>query len=188
MPIRLNLAFRTFGSRDSSNTFSKNSVRQTNPMPHISAEVSWHRGSQPFVDNRYSRQHRWKFDGGIELPASSSPSLVPLPMSVEAAVDPEEAFVASLSSCHMLWFLSLAAKRGFCVDRYTDRAEGVMGKNPDGRIAILKVTLRPEVSFSGGFSPSATDHELLHREANEQCFIASSVKTEVVHEPRLVPA
>ncbi|HSX69504.1 MAG TPA: OsmC family peroxiredoxin, partial [Pseudomonas sp.] len=105
-----------------------------------SAEILWSRGDQDFLDNRYSRAHLWRFDGGVEVPASSSPHVVPPPGSRADAVDPEEAFVASLSSCHMLWFLSLAARDGWRVDAYRDLAEGRMGRNAEGRLAILRVT------------------------------------------------
>src|SRR5262245_60924184 len=115
--------------------------------------VEWSRGGARFTDNRYSRGHVWRFDGGVAVPASSSPHVVPLPLSVAAAVDPEEAFVASLSSCHMLWFLSIAAKRGFVVDDYRDEAVGVMEKNAEGRLAMTRVTLRPAVRFSGDRAP-----------------------------------
>lgn len=98
-------------------------------MAQHSATITWLRGEQPFLDNRYSRAHRWQFDGGLEVPASSSPDVVPQPMSDASAVDPEEAFVASLSSCHMLWFLSLAAKQGFQVDSYKDEAQGTLARN-----------------------------------------------------------
>src|SRR6266481_2687869 len=118
-------------------------------MSTYTAIIRWERGDQPFTDNRYSRAHRWLFDGGVEVPASSSPHVVPLPLSVAAAVDPEEAFVASLSSCHMLWFLSLAARRGLVVDGYHDEAVGVMSKDASGKPAITRVTLRPEVHFAG---------------------------------------
>lgn len=112
-------------------------------MSEYRAEVMWQRGEQDFLDNRYSRRHVWRFDGGTELVASSSPQVVPEPFSDALAVDPEEAFVASLSSCHMLWFLHLAAKAGYCVDSYRDEAVGVMEKNAAGRVAITRVTLRP---------------------------------------------
>jgi organic hydroperoxide reductase OsmC/OhrA len=148
------------------------------------ANVRWERGEQPFVDNRYSRLHRWSFDGGAEVPGSSSPYTVRAPLSDPAAVDPEEAFVASLASCHMLWFLSLAAKRGFRVDRYVDEAEGVMARNERGKLAITVVTLRPEVKFSGEKVPTREDLEGLHHEAHEECFIANSVRSEVRLEPR----
>lgn len=148
------------------------------------AEIHWSRGEQVFTDNRYSRLHRWRFDGGVDVVASSSPSVVPLPMSSAAAVDPEEAFVASLSSCHMLWFLSLAAKRGYCVDEYVDHASGTMGRNDDEKLAMLKVVLRPAVKFSGARIPTADEHAALHHHAHDACFLANSVKTEVVCEPQ----
>jgi organic hydroperoxide reductase OsmC/OhrA len=148
------------------------------------ARIHWARGAARFTDNRYSRGHSWRFDGGLEIPASSSPHVVRVPMSVEAAVDPEEAFVASLSSCHMLWFLSLAAGMGWRVDEYTDDASGVMGKNSSGKTAMLHVTLRPRVSFSGDHVPSHQDVAQLHHRAHEECFIASSVTTEVRTEPK----
>ncbi len=154
-------------------------------MAEHTAEIRWERGEQSFLDNRYSRAHRWVFDGGLEVPASSSPHVVPLPWSDASAVDPEEAFVASLSSCHMLWFLSLAAKRGFQVDRYVDQAVGVMAKNADGRLAVTRVTLRPEAVFSGDRIPTEDELHTLHHAAHDACFIANSVKTEVLCEPRL---
>ncbi len=153
-------------------------------MSHYTAIVSWARGDQAFVDNRYSRGHVWWFDGGIEVPASSSPSVIPLPMSRAEAVDPEEAFVASLSSCHMLWFLAIAAKNKFVVDHYEDRAEGIMAKNPQGKYAMTRVTLRPLVTFSGPDQPDQTRLKALHHTAHEECYIASSVLTEVLCEPR----
>jgi organic hydroperoxide reductase OsmC/OhrA len=113
------------------------------------ATIGWSRNGQKFLENRYSRAHLWSFDGGARIRASSSPHVVPLPMSVEDAVDPEEALVASLSSCHMLWFLSIAAKRGFCVDQYDDEAIGVMGRNTAGQMAMTAVMLRPKVRISG---------------------------------------
>jgi organic hydroperoxide reductase OsmC/OhrA len=147
------------------------------------ARILWERGTAPFLDNKYSRGHRWRFDGGVEVPASSSPHVVRLPLSVEAAVDPEEAFVAALSSCHMLWFLDLARREGFCVDSYDDDALGLMGRNPAGRTAMLSVTLRPKVAFSGARLPAAADLGRLHHRAHEECFIANSVTTEVLVEP-----
>ena len=148
------------------------------------AEVSWQRAAhEAFTDNRYSRKHRLRFDGGAEVPGSSSPWVVPVPMSDAAAVDPEEAFVASLAACHMLWFLSLAAQQGHVVDRYRDAATGVMTKNAAGKLWISAVTLRPEVHFGGERQPSAEALLQLHRHAHEQCFIANSVKSEVRCEP-----
>ena len=123
------------------------------------------------------------FDGGAEVAGSSSPSVVRSPMSDPAAIDPEETFVASLSSCHMLWFLSLAAKAKFRVDRYVDDAEGIMEKNAQGRIAITRVTLHPAVKFSGERVPTREELDGLHHEAHDQCFIANSVKSEVRCEP-----
>ena len=152
-------------------------------MAEYKAVVVWSRDSAVFTDNRYSRGHRWLFDGGIEVPASASPQAVPVPLSVAAAVDPEEAFVASLSSCHMLWFLSIAAKRGFVVDSYRDEGVGVLGKDAAGRQAMTRVTLRPEVQFSGDRRPAADEVVAMHDAAHEQCFIASSVKTDVRCEP-----
>jgi organic hydroperoxide reductase OsmC/OhrA len=152
-------------------------------MSEYQATIEWKRDGAPFLDNRYSRGHRWCFDGGVEVPASSSPDILPVPLSVAAAVDPEEAFVASLSSCHMLWFLSLAAKRGFVVDRYRDAATGVMAKNAEGKMAMTQVTLRPDVDFGGERRPTADAANALHHEAHALCFIANSVKTDVRCEP-----
>jgi len=146
------------------------------------ATVAWERGQDKFTDNRYSRGHRWSFDGGIDVPASSSPSVVPEPMSVAAAVDPEEAFVAAISSCHMLTFLWLAGKAGFVVDRYVDQAVGVMEKNREGRVALTRVALRPRIDFGGERQPSAEELDRLHHRAHEDCFIANSVKTDIVIE------
>ena len=153
-------------------------------MAQYFAEVLWVRGDQPFVDNRYSRRHLLRFDGGLEVPGSSSPHVVPQPMSDASAVDPEEAFVSALSSCHMLWFLSIAAKRGFCVDRYFDAAVGEMHRNSAGKLAMTLVTLRPRVDFSGDPKPTREQLDAMHHEAHEQCFIANSVRTEVRCEPQ----
>lgn len=147
------------------------------------AEVVWERGEQVFVDGRYSRKHYWRFDGGVEVVGSSSPLVVRPPLSETAAVDPEEAFVAALSSCHMLWFLALAAKRKFCVDRYADAAEARMGKNAAGKVALLSITLHPDAKFSGEHRPTRADIDALHHEAHELCFIANSVTSEVRCEP-----
>jgi len=154
-------------------------------MASYHATIVWQRNGAAFIDNKYGRGHVWQFDGGLEVPASSSPHVVPVPLSLENAVDPEEAFVAALSSCHMLWFLSLAAKGGLVVDSYRDEAVGRMAKDADGRIAITRVTLRPKVDF-GGDSPVEPDAIAeLHHAAHEQCFIANSVKSEVRVEPEL---
>ncbi len=145
--------------------------------------VLWENKGEPFLDNRYSRAHRWLFDGGVEVIASSSPSVVPVPMSLEAAVDPEEAFIAALSSCHMLWFLALTAKAGFKALRYEDQPEGHVGRNDQGKLAVTLVTLRPAVTFEGA-APTAEQLDALHHDAHEQCFIAHSVKTDIRCEPR----
>lgn len=152
-------------------------------MAHYTVEVLWLRGEQNFLDNRYSRRHSLRFDGGVVVPASSSPHIVPLPLSDAAAVDPEEAFVAALSSCHMLWFLSLAAQKGFCVDRYLDQALGIMARDDAGRLAMTRVTLKPDASFAGHPVPTREQIDQLHHEAHQACFIANSVRTSVRCEP-----
>lgn len=154
-------------------------------MSHYTATIEWQRGDAAFGDHRYSRAHRWRFDGGLEVAASSSPQVVPVPMSDAAAVDPEEAFVAALASCHMLWFLDIAARAGHVVDAYTDAAEGVMAKNAAGKLAMTLVTLRPRVAFSGARRPSEAELQALHHLAHERCFIANSVLTELRCEPVL---
>ena len=153
-------------------------------MAQYVADILWLRGEQDFLSNRYSRRHVMRFDGGVEVPGSSSPHVVPIPMSDPSAVDPEEAFVASLSSCHMLWFLSIAAKRRFCVERYADSAVGTMARNAVGKMAMTVVTLRPDVTFSGAMQPTRAQIDQMHHEAHEECFIANSVKTQVRCEPR----
>jgi organic hydroperoxide reductase OsmC/OhrA len=151
-------------------------------MHKYEATVAWQRGDQPFSDNRYSRAHEWRFDGGARVPASSAPSSVPVPMSDPAGVDPEEAVVAALASCHMLFFLSLAARRGFIVDRYADAADAVMDRNADGKLALTRITLRPQIAFGGERRPGADDIAALHHEAHELCYIANSLKADVVIE------
>lgn len=155
-------------------------------MAHHSAEIHWQRGEQDFRAGRYSRAHRLRFDGGLDIAGSSSPHVVPLPWSDPAALDPEEAFVASIASCHMLWFLSLAARDGWCVDDYRDNAAGEMRKNANGKLFVSRVTLRPAVVFSGPARPGADAIAELHHRAHAECFIANSVLTEIVCEP--VPA
>lgn len=148
-------------------------------MAEYTATVSWTRSGAHFLDKRYSRAHEWRFDGGTTVPASASPHVVPAPMSDPRGVDPEEAFVASLSSCHMLNFLFFAAQAGFVVDSYTDAAVGEMEKNSEGRLAITRVTLKPQVSFSGERLPTAEELRVLHNQAHHDCFIANSVLTKV---------
>lgn len=146
------------------------------------ATICWRRGSDRFDDHAYSRAHEWIFDGGRCIPASSSPHIVPVPMSVAENVDPEEAFVASLSSCHMLFFLSLAAEQGIVVDEYADAAEGRLGRNADGKMAMTTVVLRPRASYPAGGLPQHAKILELHHRAHQLCFIANSVRTEVVLE------
>jgi organic hydroperoxide reductase OsmC/OhrA len=152
-------------------------------MAEYTATVSWERKGEVFTDNRYSRAHVWAFDGGLSVPASASPHVVPLPMCDPAGVDPEEAFIAAISSCHMLWFLSIAAKRGFLVEAYTDRAVAVMERIEQGRLAITRATLRPEIRFGGSKGPTAEEMRAMHDEAHERCFIANSVNTRIAVEP-----
>ena len=153
-------------------------------MAEYHADLLWALApGEDFIANRYSRRHRLRFDGGAELAGSSSPHVVPLPWSDAAAVDPEELFVASLSSCHMLWFLSIAAQRGFGALRYADAATGVMARNAQGKVAMTRVTLRPDVAFAPGHAPSRAELLAMHEAAHAACFIASSVKTEVLCEP-----
>jgi organic hydroperoxide reductase OsmC/OhrA len=137
-------------------------------------------GDETFTDQRYSRGHTWSFDGGITVPGSSSPLSVRLPYSVAEAIDPEEAFVAAVSSCHMLTFLYVAAKRGFVVDAYADDALGVMTKNEKGRMWVSKVTLAPAIVFAGDKRPTDAQLEELHHLAHDECYIANSVKSEIV--------
>jgi organic hydroperoxide reductase OsmC/OhrA len=153
-------------------------------MHEYSATVVWQREAQaPFVDGRYSRAHEWHFDGGVRVAASSSPLHVPLPMSAAQAVDPEEAFVAALSSCHMLFFLFHAGQLGLVVERYEDAAIGWMGRNAQGRTAIVKVALRPRVQWAG-VVPDARQIAALHERSHHDCYLANSVTAEVVTEPQ----
>ncbi|MGQ0483753.1 MAG: OsmC family protein [Hyphomicrobiales bacterium] len=151
-------------------------------MGTYTTTITWTRGAdEPFTDNKYSRGHDWAFDSGVKFRGSSSPHVVPK-YSDPAGVDPEEAFVASLASCHMLTFLHMAARQGFVVDRYEDTAEGVMTKNAMGKLFISVVTLRPKIAW-GGAAPDAATLGALHHAAHEECFIANSVLTEVRVEP-----
>lgn len=143
------------------------------------ATIEWRRDSGDFAKGRFSRAHVWRFDGGIEVPASASPLVVPKPYADENAVDPEEAFVASLSSCHMLTFVDMARRAGFVVDAYDDDAEGEMERLAAGRWWIAKVTLHPRITFSGEPVPTPSELDDLHEKAHEACFIANSVKTRI---------
>ena len=152
-------------------------------MGSYTADLEWFRGEQDFLGNRYSRRHRIRFDGGVEIAGSSSPHVVPVPQSDPSAVDPEEAFVAAIASCHMLWFLAIAAGRKYRVDRYIDHAVGVMGRNAAGKEYVEQVTLHPAVTFSGDRIPAAAELDALHHHAQEECFIANSVLTDIRCEP-----
>lgn len=152
-------------------------------MAEYTATIVWKRKAEErFIDEHYSRAHVWRFDGGAEIAASSAPAIVPPPYSVESHVDPEEAFVASLSSCHMLLFLAIAAKKKYVVDEYNDHAIGRMETDSEGRLSITTVTLRPKVAFQGTHRPSEDELEKIHHLSHKQCFIANSVKTNVITE------
>src|SRR5580693_7527379 len=142
-------------------------------MSENKATIKWERTSPDFLKGKYSREHTWTFDGGVTVPASSSPAVVPVPYSNPANVDPEEAFVASISSCHMLTFLYLASKQGFQVDSYHDEAIGHMTKNNRGVLWVSSVTLHPRITYSGEKLPTPANEEYLHHLAHEQCFIAN---------------
>lgn len=148
-------------------------------MSDHTALIRWRRTTDEFLQGKYSREHTWSFDGGITVPASPSPSVVPPPCSNPAHVDPEEAFVAALSSCHMLTYLHLASKQGFQVDTYEDAAVGTMTRNEKGIPWISRVALNPRISYSGNKRPSPADEEKLHHLAHEQCYLANSVKTDI---------
>ena len=148
-------------------------------MHEYTAQIHWQRQGAAFTDKRYSRGHEWHFDGGVTVLGSSSPLSVRVPFSVAAAVDPEEAFVAALSSCHMLWFLDIAARAGWVVDDYCDDAVGVMTANAQGKPWMSLVTLRPRIVFAGDTQPDAAEVARLHHVAHEECYIANSVRSEV---------
>ena len=152
-------------------------------MSTYTATVTW-RSESPeiFATKKYSRGHTWTFDGGTEVPASSSPHAVRVPYSVEAAVDPEEALVASASSCHMLTFLWLASKAGFNVASYTDNPVGEMTKDADGKEFISKITLKPLIEWVGDTTPTGDQIAELHHHAHTECPIANSIKAEIVVE------
>jgi len=152
-------------------------------MSEYFAKVAWNRQpNEIYTDNKYSRGHTWKFDGGAVVQASSSPHIVPLPYSVEANVDREEGFIPSLSSCHMLFVLGIAGKRRFVVDSYIDNPVGIMEKDTEGNVSMTRVTLRPKVIFAGEKQPSIEQLAKMHHQSHDQCFIANSVKTEIFTE------
>ena len=148
-------------------------------MAKHTATITWTRGSDNFLDQRYHRAHTWQFDGGAVVPASSSPHVVPLPYSDPAAVDPEEAYVAALSSCHMLWFMDFASRAGFRLNRYTDAAVGSMDRNAEGQLVVSHVQLRPVTRFDAAHAPSAGQLDDLHHRAHAACFLANAVKTQI---------
>ena len=151
-------------------------------MAQHKATITWTRTGTPedFSKGKYSREHTWAFDGGTTVPGSASPSVVPAPWSSPAAVDPEEAFVAAISSCHMLTFVYLAQKAGFVVDGYEDHAVGTVTKSGRGATPwVSQVTLSPRIAWGGMKQPTEAEEEHLHHQAHEQCFIAQSVKTEI---------
>ena len=150
-------------------------------MSEHQARVEWRRGAVEFTPDTYDRTHSWTFGGGLRIEASSAPEY----RGRHELPNPEEALVAALSSCHMLTFLAIAARRRLVVERYDDEAVGHLEKNPHGRLAITRVTLRPRVAFGGDEPPGEEEFSRLHHLAHEQCFIANSVTTEVTVEPSL---
>lgn len=149
------------------------------------ATVAWEGGGSVFVDQRYHRGHQWRFDGGAVVAASSSPHVVPAPYSDAAAVDPEEAYVAALASCHMLWFLDMASRAGWRVLGYTDSAVGTMAPDARGRLVVARVVLRPVAVFPAYHAPSVSQLQVLHERAHQECFLANSVQTQIDCEPAL---
>ena len=153
-------------------------------MSEYKATIDWRRQSADFDHKTYNRNHTLAFEGGIRVPATAAPANIPPTAAGAPGVDPEQTFVASLSSCHMLWFLHLASRAKYVVDRYVDEASGVLEKNAEGKMAMTRVTLRPKVSYAGR-KPNPEEHAKLHEDAHHKCFIANSVKTEVLIEPRV---
>jgi len=149
------------------------------------ATIKWNRGNDEFLRQKYSRGHTWHFDEGVTVPASASPLVLRAPLSVAAAVDPEEALVAAISSCHMLFALSLLSKHGAVVESYEDAAEGVWEKRADGKTALTRVTLKPVITVSAN-APDAESFAKIHHDAHEECYIANSVNFPVLVEPQLV--
>ena len=148
-------------------------------MAEHKALIEWKRTSEEFLKGKYSREHTWTFDGGLTVPASPAPSVVPVPFSNPAHVDPEEAYVAAISSCHMLTYLHVASRQGFQIDSYRDESVGTMAKNEKGIPWVASVVLHPQIAYSGPKLPTPADEEKLHHLAHEHCFIANSIKTAV---------
>jgi organic hydroperoxide reductase OsmC/OhrA len=151
-------------------------------MSEHKATIDWKLSGPDFKKNQYSREHTWSFDGGLTVPASAAPSVVPAPWSNPVQVDPEEAYVAAIASCHLLWWLSIAARQGYDVEDYHDEATGVMSKDAQGRLWISTVTLRPRITY-GARAATAAEEARLHELAHDQCFIANSIKTRVTVQP-----
>ncbi|MEO7540226.1 MAG: OsmC family protein [Pyrinomonadaceae bacterium] len=152
-------------------------------MSIYTAKITWNNDSpDTFAKNKYSRAHTWSFDGGVSVPGSSSSHVVPTPWSDESAVDPEEAFVASISSCHMLTFLWIASRKGYVVDSYIDNAVGTLEKDADGRVSMTEVKLRPEITWVDDYVPDSNEIATMHHAAHEGCYIANSVRTHIVVE------
>jgi organic hydroperoxide reductase OsmC/OhrA len=150
-------------------------------MSEHSAQILWSRGDRSFLDDGYSRGHEWILDGGIRVPASAAPGI---PHSVAAAIDPEEGVLASLASCHMLFFLALAMRKGFVVDEYVDAPRGVIARNENGKNALVEITMSPRAEFSGNTLPSKEDVEALHNKAHGLCYVANSLNSKIVIEPQ----
>ena len=148
-------------------------------MSEHRATIRWQNHSAEFLKGKFSREHTWTFDGGTTVKASSSPSVVPMPYSTAEAVDPEEAFVAAVSSCHMLTFVYLACRQGFQVDAYSDDAVGHVTKDEKGVAWVSSIDLFPQIVYGGTKCPTAAEQEALHHKAHEQCFIANSVRTKI---------
>jgi organic hydroperoxide reductase OsmC/OhrA len=174
--------FSRFVALDNMGGSAAKTFQRRLPVHKYDARISWSRDGATFSGGRYSRGHEWSFDGGVKLTASASPSHVPAPYSIVEAVDPEEALVAAASSCHMLMFLWLAAKRGVVVDSYVDEAFGVMTTGHDGKLSFSRITLRPQVRFSPNAGPGLDEIAALHHAAHDNCYVANSLKCDVVVE------
>ena len=152
-------------------------------MSRYQATVTWKNSGPDFLDNKYSREHEWHFEGGTVVKATAAPDIVPQPWSNPANIDPEAAFVASLSSCHMLFFIHFAARQGYKLESYEDQAEGYLEKNDQGKMSMTRVILRPRLVFAGNEIPDPEALDKLHHAAHEHCYIANSVTTSITIEP-----
>ncbi|PKD44150.1 OsmC family protein [Rhodohalobacter barkolensis] len=155
-------------------------------MSNYIATIRWNRNGAAFSDQKYQRLHTWSFENGMTMNAAASPNIVPETCTDSSVIDPEEAFTASVASCHMLWFLSIAAGRGYIVNQYSDPAEGVLEKNSEGKMAMTKVIIRPTVAFDSENAPDENDFIKMHQVAHSKCFIANSIKSEIEIIPKLV--